>query len=81
METTSLIPAFSAQRTCLADVAAIEEPDARECNSLIDESLNEALKDDVWRSFLGKRERYPLQRLQVHGGESTRDFVVVMRIR
>jgi hypothetical protein len=81
VETTSLIAAFIAQRAGLADVAAIEEPHACERNSFIDESLNEALEDNVWRSFLGQCERDPLQRLEVHGGESTRDFVVALRIR
>jgi hypothetical protein len=75
METTRLIAALIAQRTCLADVATIKKPDACECNPFIDESLHEALQDDAWRSFLGKRERDPLQRLHLHGGESTRAFV------
>jgi hypothetical protein len=76
METTSLIAAFIAQRARLADVAAIKKPDARECNPLIDQPLNQTLEDNLRRSFFGKRERDPLQRLHVHGGESTRDVVV-----
>ena len=75
METASLIAAFLAQRARLADVAAFEQPDARERDPLIDQPLNQELEDDVRRSLLGKRERYPLQRFQVHGGETTRDFV------
>jgi hypothetical protein len=76
METTRLIAALIAQRTCRADVATIKKPDARERNPLIDQPLNQTLEDNVRRSLLGKRERYLLQRLHVHGGESTRDVVV-----
>ena len=74
METTSLIAAFIAQRARLADVAAIKKPDARERNPLIDQPLNQTLEDDVRRSLLGKRERYLLQRLHVHGGDNA-DFM------
>jgi hypothetical protein len=81
VETTSLIAAFIAQRARLADVAALKKPDARERNPLIDQPLNQTLEDNVRRSFFGKRERYLLQRLRVHGGESTRDFVVELIIR
>jgi len=74
METTCLIAAFIAQRACPADIAAIKKPDARERNTLLDESLHEALEDNVWRSFLGKRERDPLQRLHVHDDESLHEI-------
>jgi hypothetical protein len=76
METTSLIAAFIAQRARLADVAGLKKPNARERNPLIDQPLNQTLEDNVRRSFFGKRERYLLQRVHVHSGESTRKIVV-----
>ena len=74
MEATRLIAALVAQRTCLAEVAAIKQPHACECNPFIDESLDEALQDDAWRSFLGERERDVLQRLQLHGEASLHEI-------
>jgi hypothetical protein len=77
METPGLVAALIAERACLADIPAIKEPHTRERGPLIDESLNEALQNHVRRSFLGQRERDPLQRLHLHGGQPTRDLVVV----
>jgi hypothetical protein len=66
MEAAGLIAAFVAQGAGLADVATIQEPDARQRDPLVNQALNEALEDDVWRSLLSERERHLLQRFQAH---------------
>jgi hypothetical protein len=56
MKTTRLVGTLSPERTGVANVAAIEEPDATERDTLVDQPLNEALEDHVERSFLSKCE-------------------------
>ena len=75
MKTTRLVGAFGAEGTCIADVAAIKEPDAAERDALVDQPLNEPLEDHVERSFLGQCERHLLQGLRLHACHITRYLV------
>jgi len=79
MKATRLVGTFRTKRTGVADVAAIEKPDATERDAFVDQPLNEALKDRVERSLLGKGERHLLQRVRVHAWHITRYFVDIQR--
>jgi hypothetical protein len=53
MKTTGSIRTLLAERATRADITDIEEPDAREGESLLDEPANEPLENGVERSLLG----------------------------
>ena len=74
METASPIAAFFAQRACLANVAGLEKPHARERGPLVHQALNQTLENDGRRSFLGERERDLLQRPEAHGREASTKY-------
>jgi hypothetical protein len=54
MQTPRSVRAFVAKRTGGTNVTGIEQPHARERQSLVDESLDEELEQDIERSLLGE---------------------------
>src|SRR5579864_990386 len=66
MQAARTIAAFRSERAGVADIAGIEEPDARQGEALADQSLNEPTQDGVEGSLLGDRQRDLLERLEPH---------------
>jgi hypothetical protein len=54
MQTLGSVRTFVAKRTDGTQITGLEEPHARERKPLVDQTLDEALEEDIERSFLGE---------------------------